>query len=103
MSSFEDRKEGFENKFAYDQEVEFKIKTRRNKLIAQWAGKQLGYDEDKVNAYVDELIVPGVSKEQLVERVKKDFDEAGVAIEDTDIERQLLVLKDQARKELGYE
>ena len=47
MSSFDERKKGFEKKFAHDQELQFKVSARRNKYIGQWASKILGYDEEK--------------------------------------------------------
>ena len=42
MSSFDDRKKSFENKFANDQELQFKIKGRRNKYFGQWVADKLG-------------------------------------------------------------
>jgi hypothetical protein len=36
MDSFEDRKKGFEKKFAHDEEKEFKISARRNKYLGEW-------------------------------------------------------------------
>ena len=52
MDSFEDRKKGFEKKFAHDEEKEFKISARRNKYISQWVSSILGYDEEKEKEYL---------------------------------------------------
>ena len=64
MSSFDERKKGFEKKFAHDQELQFKVSARRNKYIGQWASKILGYDEEK-------------EKEYILSVIKADFAEAG--------------------------
>ena len=64
MSTFDDRENAFENKFAHDAEMQFKADARRNKLLGLWAAKMMGKSEDDANAYVKEVI-------------KSDFEEAG--------------------------
>lgn len=64
MSSFEDRENAFENKFAHDAEMQFKAEARRNKLLGLWAAGLLGKSEEDANAYATEV-------------VKSDFEEAG--------------------------
>ena len=78
MSTFEDRKKSFEKKFAHDEELKFKVDARKNKYIAQWVSKILGYDEEKEKFYIQSVI-------------KADFQEAG----DEDVFRKIKVdLKD---------
>ena len=78
MSTFDDRKKSFEKKFAHDQELKFKVDARKNKYIAQWVSKILGYDEEKEKFYIQSVI-------------KADFQEAG----DEDVFRKIKVdLKD---------
>ena len=78
MSTFEDRKKSFEKKFAHDLELKFKVDARKNKYIAQWVSKILGYDEEKEKFYIQSVI-------------KADFQEAG----DEDVFRKIKVdLKD---------
>ena|SRR5680860_316107 len=64
MSSFKDRENAFENKYAHDEEMRFKAEARCNKLLGQWAAELMGKTGDDVNAYVREVI-------------KADFEEAG--------------------------
>ena len=64
MSTFDDRENAFENKFAHDAEMQFKAEARRNKLLGLWAAELLGKDGDAAQAYA-------------VEVVKSDFEEAG--------------------------
>ncbi len=72
MGTFEDRKKSFEKKFAHDQELKFKVDARKNKYIAQWVSKILGYNEEKENLYIQSVI-------------KADFQEAG----DDDVFRKI--------------
>ena len=72
MSSFDERKKGFEKKFAHDEEKQFKINARKNKYLGEWASQVLGYDEEKKNQYIQDVI-------------KADFAEAG----DEDVYRKL--------------
>ena len=55
MSSFDDRKKSFENKFANDQELQFKIKGRRNKYFGQWAADKLGKKDQEIENYIEKL------------------------------------------------
>ena len=65
MSSFEDRENAFENKYAHDQEMQFKAEMRRNKLVGLWAAELMGKSGDDAAAYA-------------IEVVKSDFEEAGI-------------------------
>ena len=72
MNTFDEREKGYEKKFAYDEELLFKISARRNKYLGQWASKILGYDQEKEKEYIQSVI-------------KADFEEAG----DEDVFRKL--------------
>ena len=71
MSGLSDRERAFENKYAHDQEMKFKIVARRNKLLGQWAGALLGKAD--IDAYAKEVVA-------------SDFEEAG----DADVLRKVL-------------
>src|SRR5713101_4974118 len=47
MAIFEDREKGFEQKYKHDQELEFKIKVRANKLLGLWVAGQFGMPPDE--------------------------------------------------------
>ncbi|MCH2167558.1 MAG: DUF1476 domain-containing protein [Oceanicola sp.] len=64
MSTFDDRENAFENKFAHDAEMRFKAEARRNKLLGLWAADLLGKSGDDAEAYAAEV-------------VRADFEEAG--------------------------
>lgn len=64
MSTFDDRENAFENKFAHDAEMQFKAEARRNKLLGLWAAELMGKTGDAAADYAKEV-------------VKSDFEEAG--------------------------
>lgn len=66
MTTFDKRQEGFEKKFALDEEQKFKAEARRNKLLGLWAAEQLGKNSDEAAAYAKEVVAA-------------DFEEAGDA------------------------
>ena len=73
MTTFDDRERAFENKFAHDQEMAFRITARRNRLIGVWAAERMGLTPAETDAYAKAV-------------VQADFEEAG----DEDIIRKLL-------------
>ncbi len=64
MTTFDDRENAFENKFAHDAEMQFKAEARRNKLLGLWAATLLGKTGEDALEYAKEV-------------VKSDFEEAG--------------------------
>jgi hypothetical protein len=72
MSTFKDRENAFENKYAHDSEMQFKAEARRNKLLGLWAAELLGKSGDDAAEYAREV-------------VKSDFEEAG----DEDVYRKV--------------
>ena len=72
VSTFNERKDAFENKFAHEQDITFKIEALRNRLLGAWAAEIKGLDEDKTKEYIKDV-------------VKSDFQEAG----DEDVFRKL--------------
>jgi hypothetical protein len=65
MTTFDDRENAFENKFAHDAEMQFRAEARRNKLVGLWAAELLGKSGDEAAAYALEV-------------VSADFEEAGI-------------------------
>jgi hypothetical protein len=64
MTTFDKREEGFEKKYALDEEQKFKAEVRRNRLLGQWAAEKLGITGDAATAYAKEVVAA-------------DFEEAG--------------------------
>ncbi|PTM90204.1 DUF1476 domain-containing protein [Mycoplana dimorpha] len=93
MTTMQDREKAFEAKFAMDQELRFKAEARRNKLVGYWAADLLGRDDR--DAYAKEVIAADfeeVGHEDVVRKIKADFDAAGVAKSEDDIRAQMMEL-----------
>jgi hypothetical protein len=73
MTTFDKREEGFEKKFAHDEELKFKAYARRNKLLGLWAAAELGKTGAEADAYAKEVVLA-------------DFEEAG----DNDVIRKVV-------------
>jgi hypothetical protein len=99
MSSFDKRKEGFESKFAHDEELRFKSTARRNKLLGLWAAETLGKSGDDAQAYAREVIradMQEAGEEDVFRKVRADFDAAKVAQSDHQIRRTMQELMAEA-------
>ena len=99
MTSMDDRKNAFENKFAHDEELKFKAMARRNKLLGQWAADKLGKTGADAEAYVREVINSDFEEagdHDVFRKVRKDFDAAGVQQSDHQIRRTMEELMDRA-------
>lgn len=85
MSSFDERKKGFEKKFAHDEELQFKVNARRNKYLGQWASKLLGYDEEKEKDYIQSVIKADfaeVGDEDVFRKIYEDLKNHNISEED---------------------
>jgi hypothetical protein len=94
MSTFQKREEGFEKKFAHDEELKFKAMARRNKMLGLWAAGQLGKSGPDAEAYAKSVILADFEEagdDDVLRKVKGDFDAAGIAIG----EQQIRVAMDE--------
>ena len=88
MTSIRDRQEGFEKKFALDEESKFKAMARRNKLLGLWAADKLGKTGADADTYAKEVVHADFEEagdNDVLRKVRADFDAAGVALSDADI------------------
>ncbi|GLS40817.1 hypothetical protein GCM10010869_64140 [Mesorhizobium tianshanense] len=92
MSSMKDREEGFERKFAFDEELRFKASARRNKALGMWAAEKLGKSGADAEAYAKEVVVADIEEagdHDVFRKIRQDFDEAGVGQSDHQIRRTM--------------
>jgi hypothetical protein len=93
MTTFDEREKGFERKFAMDEELRFKATVRRNKLLGLWAAEKLGLSGPEAEAYAKEVIRADFSQpgdEDLVSKLRGDFDAKNVALSDDQIRAALI-------------
>lgn len=99
METFDKRKEGFEKRFAHDEELRFKATARRNKLLGLWAAQKLGLAGAEAEAYAKEVVAADFEQpgdDDVFAKVRKDFDAKGVAQSDHQIRRTMEELMAQA-------
>lgn len=92
MTGFDKRREGFESKFAHDQELRFKATARRNKLLGLWAAEKLGLSAEQADAYAKDVVKADFEEagdDDVFRKVRKDFDAKGVQVSDHQIRREM--------------
>lgn len=92
MSSFDDRERAFESMYARDQEMQFKITARRNRLLGQWAAKKLGLTEVEADAYAKDVIRADFEEagdDDVIRKVLGDLTAAGVEVDEATIRETL--------------
>ena len=103
MASFDDREKGYESKFAHDQELVFKARARRDKLLALWAAPQLGLSGADAEAYGKTLAMSAAEKQhedKLVAKLSKDLAAKGVTVSEHQLRKKIAELYDEARAQI---
>ena len=101
MNNFNDREKAFEKKFANDQEAEFKISAKRNKLLGTWVASILNLNEEQKKNYITEVIKSDFQEagdEDVFKKIKKDLE--GKNIQDTEIRQKMSEFVEAAKKEI---
>lgn len=99
---FTDREKGFEKKFAIDEELQFKIQARSNKYIADFVIEKLGKPNEEKEKYIQEIIKADMEEagsEDVFRKIKKDFADASINIEDKEIREQMEKALSRAKKD----
>jgi hypothetical protein len=92
MTTFDEREKGYEKKFALDQDLKFRAESRRNKMLAEWAAEKLGITGEAVEEYVKAVRKADLAEkgdEDVLRKVKQDFADKGVAVDEAEIRAKL--------------
>ena len=92
MSTFAKREEGFEKKFAHDEELRFKATARRNKLLGLWVAEKLGKTGADADAYAKSVVMSDFEEagdDDVFRKVKADLDAANAGQSDHQIRRTM--------------
>ena len=103
MTTFNDRERAFENKFARDQEMQFKILARRNKLLGHWVARLMGLTEVEAESYAKDVVRADFEEagdEDVIRKVLGDLTSAGVECDDAKIREALAHKSVEARRQL---
>ena len=80
MTTFDKREEGFEKKFAVDEELKFKANARRNRLLGLWAAGKLDSPAE-ADAYAKDVVAADfeeAGEEDVFRKIRQDLDAKGV-------------------------
>lgn len=103
MSGFDDRENAFENKFAHDAELQFKVEARRNKLLGLWAADLMGKTGDAAAAYATEVVKSDFEEAGDEDVYRKVAGDLGGKADEATIREKMSSLKGQAKKEVMTE
>ena len=99
---FSEREKGFEKKFVRDEELQFKVQARSNKYIAEFVSNKLNKTQDEKQKYIEEIIKADMEEagnEDVFRKIKKDFQEALVNIEDSEIREEIEKALNRAKED----
>lgn len=90
MTTFDEREKAYEKKFALDQDLRFKAESRRNKMLAEWAAAKLGIEGAALEDYIKAVRKADLAEkgdDDVVRKVRQDFADKGVAVEEAEIRK----------------
>jgi hypothetical protein len=108
MSSFDDREKGFEAKFRLDQESQFKVTARRNKLLGLWAAAQMGKSGADADSYAKDVVAADFTRagdSDVIEKVVADLKAHNITATDAtvraELDKQARIAREQIIAESG--
>jgi hypothetical protein len=99
MTTFDKREEGFEKKFALDEEQKFKALARRNRMLGMWAAEKLGISGDAAANYAKEVVAADFEEagdDDVLRKVEGDFAAKGVKLDGAAIRAKMTELLAEA-------
>ena len=102
MKNLSDRQKAFEQKYANDEEIRFKVTAKRNKLVGEWAAGLLGLAGDEKDNYAISVIESDLKEpgdNDVIEKVKADFDKESIEITESEIKAKLDSFFAQAKED----
>ena len=106
MTTFDKREEGFEKKFAHDEELRFKANARRNKLLGLWAAEKLGMSGDAATAYAKEVVAADFEEagdEDVFRKISADLKAKSAPVSEEMIRKKMAELVAVAREQVMSE
>jgi hypothetical protein len=101
--SFDDRETAFENKFARDEEMAFRVQARRNKLVGMWAAEKMGLTPEESDAYAKSVVQADFEEagdEDVVRKLLGDLTAAGLDTNDEQVRAAMAEMEVTARRQL---
>ncbi|WP_425066841.1 DUF1476 domain-containing protein [Reyranella sp.] len=106
MTTFDDREKAFEAKYEHDEELKFKVNSRRNKLLGLWAASLMGKTGADAEAYAKDVVMADFEKpgdSDVVQKLMTDLAAAGKPTDEHAIRKESHRLTDEARQQIMTE
>ena len=103
MTTFDDRKDAFEKKFAHDEELRFKATARRNKLLGLWAAQQLGKTGPDAETYAKSVVMADFEEagdDDVFRKVRADLEASGATQGEGELRQVMTELMERAIDEI---
>ena len=101
MDGLGQRERGFEAKYLHGEELDFRVRVKRNHLFGIWITTLLGYTDQSTHAYIEEVITVDIQKkheDDVLYKVLRDLELAGLGISEHRLRKQLTRCWIEARK-----
>ena len=106
MTSFGDREKAFEDKFKHDQELQFKVEARRNKLLGLWVAELMGRAGDDAASYAKDVIASDFEEPgdgDVVRKVMGDLEKAEIEMSEHRLRKKMEELMAEAKQQVMTE
>ena len=103
MTQFDDRERAFETKFAHDEEMKFRITARRNRLLGEWAARQMGLSEAETESYAKDVVRADFEEagdDDVIRKVLGDLTSAGVETDEEKVREAIRNKEVEARRQI---
>ncbi|HET7282967.1 MAG TPA: DUF1476 domain-containing protein [Sphingomicrobium sp.] len=103
MTQFDDRERAFESKFAHDEEMKFRITARRNRLLGEWAARQMGLTQAEAEAYAKDVVrsdFEEAGEHDVIRKVMGDLTAAGIDIDEDQVLQAMRNKEIDARRQI---
>ena len=103
MTQFDDRERAFEAKFARDEEMQFRVLARRNRLVGEWAARRMGLTDAETEAYAKDVVhsdFEEAGEHDVIRKVLGDLTAAGVDCDEEQVRNALRNKEIEARRQI---
>jgi len=103
MTQFDDRERAFEAKFAHDEEMQFRVIARRNRLLGEWAARQMGLTAAEADSYSKDVIhsdFEEAGEHDVIRKVLGDLNAAGVDCDEEKVRDAMRNKEIEARRQI---
>jgi hypothetical protein len=102
MTALQEREKALEEKYFLDLEMVFRVKSRRDRLLAQWVSEMIGAAD--IEAYVSDLIdvrLTAKGDEGVVAKILADVRSAGKILDEKEVRARMAKFTVLAAEAIG--